>query len=85
MVQKIIDKVPYEFEILVPTPLGKQPVYPRMLFLRREVLVPGQEPAATPAPPGDPRVGPGEELRELPVPWLIGSRPPGADSADASP
>jgi hypothetical protein len=85
VVQKIIDKVPYEFEILVPTPLGKQPVYPRMLFLRREVLVPGQEPAATPAPPGDPRVGPGEELRELPVPWLIGSRPPGADSADASP
>ena len=76
VVQRVIDRVPYEFEIVVPTPKGKQPVYPRMLLLRREVLAPGQAPAPVPTPPVEPSVGPGEELRELPTPWLIGTQPP---------
>ena len=57
VVQKTVDKFPCTFEIDVPTPKGKQPVYPRMLFLRREVLAPGQKPADVPAPPSTPAVG----------------------------
>jgi len=75
-VSAIVERFPAEFEIPVPTPKGKQPVYPRMVFLRREVLAPGQSPAPVPAAPSDPAVGPEEELRELPNPWLIGARPP---------
>ena len=76
VVQRTIDRVPYEFEVVVPTPKGKQPVYPRMVFLRREVLAAGQLPAPVPSPPMEPAVGPNEELRELPNPWLLGTRPP---------
>ncbi|MCS7237162.1 MAG: hypothetical protein NZ899_02690 [Thermoguttaceae bacterium] len=76
VVQKVIDQVPFEFEIVVPTPRGKQPVYPRMLFLRREVLTSGQVPAPVPVPPSDPRPGANEELLELPTPWTLGSQPP---------
>lgn len=78
VVQRTIDRVPYTFEIVVPTPKGKQPVYPRMLFLRREVLDAGQEPAPVPAPPTEPSVGPDQEVRALPTPWLIGAQPPPA-------
>jgi hypothetical protein len=70
--------LPTQFEIDCPTPKGKYPVYPRMLFVRREVLGPGQKPAATPAPPSTPSVGPDEELATLPSPWTIGSQPPPA-------
>ncbi|MCS7238661.1 MAG: hypothetical protein NZ899_10390 [Thermoguttaceae bacterium] len=77
VVRKVVDRVPCEFEILIPTPRGKQPVYPRMLFLRRELLTAGQQPAEVPTPPSEPTVGPEEELRELPTPWLLGALPPG--------
>ena len=50
--------LPAKFEIDCPTPKGKYPVYPRMVFVRREVLAPGQSPAALPAPPSTPAVGP---------------------------
>lgn len=76
VVQKVIDTFPTTFEIVVPTPKGKQPVYPRMLFVRREVLAEGQTPAATPARPSVPEVGPNEVLATLPNPWLIGTQPP---------
>lgn len=76
VVQKVVDRVPYTFEVVVPTPKGKQPVYPRMLFLRREVLDAGQEPAPTPVAPSEPSVGPDQELRTLPTPWLMGTQPP---------
>lgn len=76
VVQKMVNHSPMEFEIPVATPKGKQPVYPRMVFLRREVLAPGQSPAPLPVAPSEPAVGPNEELRELPNPWLIGARPP---------
>jgi len=76
VVQKTIRKFPATFEIPVPTPDGKQPVYPRMLFLRREVLAPGQEPLPVPAPPSEQKVGAGERRATLPDPWLMGARPP---------
>ena len=77
VVQKVIDRFPATLEIPVPTPKGKQPVYPRMVFLRREVLGPGQKPMDVPAPPSVPVVGPDETLATLPNPWTIGiERPP---------
>ena len=76
VVQQTIRQSPTTFEIPVPTPKGKQPVYPRMLFLRREVLAPGQEPMAVPAPPSVPKPGPNEVLAEVPNPWMIGTGRP---------
>jgi hypothetical protein len=76
VVQKTIDRSPQTFEIPVPTPKNRRPVYPRMLFLRREVLAPGQKPLDVPAPPSTPGVGPDEELAMLPEPWLIGTQKP---------
>ena len=76
VVQQTIDKSPTTFEIVVPTPKGKQPVYPRMLSLRREVLAPGQEPMAVAARPSMPKLGRDETLAEVPNPWLIGSGEP---------
>jgi hypothetical protein len=76
VVQQTIRQSPTTFEIPVPTPKGKQAVYPRMLFLRREVLGPGQEPMAVPAPPSVPKTGPNEVLAEVPNPWMIGTGRP---------
>lgn len=70
--------LPAKFEIDCPTPKGRYPVYPRMLFVRREVLSPGQLPAAVPAPPSTPKIGPNDELATLPSPWLIGTQLPPA-------
>ena len=78
VVQTIVEKLPATLEILVPTPTGKQPVYPKMLFVRREVLAPGQAPAATPAAPTTPRVGAGQTLATVPNPWTLGTTPPAA-------
>ena len=76
MVQEVIDKLPHTIQIPVPTPKGKQPVYPRMLFLRREVLAPGQAPLKTAAPPSKPEVGQNEILATPPNPWTIGTTKP---------
>ena len=76
VVQKTFTRLPAVFEIPVPTPKDKQPVYPRMVFLRREVLAPGQEALPVPAAPSEPKVGPGEVLAKLPNPWTIGAAPP---------
>ena len=78
VVQKVIEHFPATIDIPVPTPGGKQPVYPRMLFLRREVLAPGQQPMPVPAPATTPAVGANETLATLPSPWLIGARAPAA-------
>ena len=78
VVRKEIDKLPATFEIAVPTPKDKQTVYPRMLFVRREVLSAAQQPMAVPAVPTTPKPGPGEVLAELPNPWLIGTQAPPA-------
>ncbi len=76
VVQKTITRFPTTFEIPIPTPEGKQPVYPRMLFLRRELLAPGQEPMDVPARPTTPTVGSDEYLADVPNPWLIGTGKP---------
>ncbi len=64
------------FEIDIPTPAGKQPVYPRMLFLRREVLATGSKPLPLPEGAEALRLNPGEELKTLPNPFTVGFAPP---------
>ena len=68
--------LPATFEIDCPTPKGEYPVYPRMVFLRREVLAPGSVPQ--PLPPGavEARAAPADELVPLPNPFLVGTETP---------
>jgi hypothetical protein len=68
--------LPATFDIDVPTPKDKYPVYPRMLFVRREVVSPGGKPLPLPAGAAAPKMGPGDELKTLPNPYLIGTQPP---------
>ncbi|MFO0930818.1 MAG: hypothetical protein U0736_27930 [Gemmataceae bacterium] len=70
--------LPARFEVDVPTPKDRYPVYPRMLFVRREVLAPGQKPLPLPAGAKPPRIGPQDELKSLPNPLLTGTQPPPA-------
>jgi len=65
--------LPATFTIDIPTPGGKFPVYPRMLFVRREIVTPGAKPMALPAKAHAPRRAAGDELRALPNPFLIGA------------
>ena len=76
--------LPAKFEIDCPTPKGRYPVYPRMVFVRREVLAPGQSPASLPSPATTPRVRSSEELATLPSPWLIGTLLPPSAPARAT-
>ena len=64
--------LPATFEIDVPTPKDKYPVYPRMLFLRREVLTPGSKPMPLPAGSAAPKIGPSDKLKTLPNPFHVG-------------
>jgi hypothetical protein len=68
--------LPATFEIDCPTPKGKYPVYPRMLFLRREVIGPAGKPQALPEGAVAAVPAPAEELPSLPNPLLIGTEPP---------
>jgi len=52
-----------------------------MLFIRREVLAPGQSPAPLPAPLATPIVGADGERATLPSPCLIGTQLPPGQSA----
>jgi len=71
------DDLPAKLTIDVPTPKGKHPVYPRMLFLRREVLSDGAEPMPLPEGAAGPKTAPGDELKTLPNPFLVGiAKPP---------
>jgi hypothetical protein len=79
VVQKVFAArdLPATFEVDVPTPKGKYPVYPRMLFLRREVLAPGSRPL--PLPEGAEMAKPcaADELPTLPNPFAVGRvKPP---------
>ncbi len=71
-------ELPATFDIDCPTPKGQYPVYPRMLFVRREALAPGSAPQ--PLPPGavEAKAGAGDELAVLPNPFLIGTEKPEA-------
>jgi hypothetical protein len=70
--------LPATIEIDCPTPKGKYPVYPRMMFLRREVLAPSSAPLPLPDGAVEGKVGPKDELMTLPNPLLIGTEPPAA-------
>ena len=69
--------LPATFEIDCPTPKGRFPIYPRMLYVQRQVLAPG----ATPLPLPDGAVeargaGADEESTALPNPFLVGTDAP---------
>ncbi|MFI5379389.1 MAG: hypothetical protein ACHRHE_08830 [Tepidisphaerales bacterium] len=70
--------LPAKFDIDIPTPKDKYPVYPRMLFVRREVIAPAAKPLPLPANAQEPKSGANDELKTLPNPFLIGSQPPPA-------
>ena len=73
-----------EFEIDCPTPKGRYPVYPRMVFVRREVLAPGQSPAALPSPATTPKVRCERGTGDAAQPWLIGTLLPPSAPAKAT-
>jgi len=64
--------LPATFAIDCPTPKGEYPVYPRMLFLRREVVAPNAAPSSLPADVVEPKSATSEELKELPIPFTVG-------------
>ena len=79
VVQKVFTAgdLPAKFDILVPTPKDKYPVYPRMLFLRREVIAAGSKPMPLPAGAVAAKMGPSDVLKTLPNPFLVGiAKPP---------
>jgi hypothetical protein len=73
--------LPATFDIDVPTPKDKYPVYPRMLFLRREVVSASGKPLPLPGRVQTPKKGADDELKTLPNPYLIGTQPPPAAAA----
>jgi hypothetical protein len=79
VVQKVFTtkELPATFDIDVPTPKDKFPVYPKMIFLRREVIAADAKPLPLPENAQQPKVGPDDELKTLPNPFLIGARLPG--------
>ena len=78
VVQKVFaaKDLPAKFEIDVPTPKDKQPVFPRMLFVRREVVSPSQKPLPLPEGAQEPKLGPSDELKTVPNPLMAGIAPP---------
>ncbi|HUW85030.1 MAG TPA: transglutaminase domain-containing protein [Phycisphaerae bacterium] len=76
VVQKVFaaKDLPATFQVDVPTPKDKYPVYPRMLFLRREIVAPGGQPLPLPTDATSPKVGPDDVLKTLPNPFLMGAR-----------
>ena len=74
VVQKVFaaKDLPATFDIPVPTPTDKYAVYPRMLFLRREVIAPGAKPMPLPEGALQAKVATGEQLKTLPNPFLVG-------------
>ena len=80
VVQKVLaaKDLPATFDIDVPTPKDKYPVYPRMLFVRREVIAAGSKPLPLPEKAQEPKMGPNDELKTLPNPFLMGAQPPPA-------
>jgi len=68
--------LPATFDIDCPTPKGQYPVYPRMLFVRREVLSPESTPQLLPEGAVETKAAPGDELTCLPNPFLVGTQTP---------
>jgi hypothetical protein len=68
--------LPATFEIDCPTPQGQFPVYPRMLFLRREVVDASGAPLPLPDGAVAATKATADELVALPNPFLVGAEPP---------
>lgn len=68
-------ELPATFQIEIPTAEHLYPVYPRMLFVRREILSPGQEPLPLPENAVSPTTAENEMLKTLPNPLLTGTQP----------
>jgi hypothetical protein len=68
--------LPATFDIDCPTPKGQYPVYPRMVFLRREVVSPAGTPSALPDGAVEAAKASADELVSLPNPFLIGTELP---------
>jgi hypothetical protein len=64
--------LPATFDIDIPTPAGKYPVYPRMLFVRREVVPRGSKPLPLLEGAESPRPSQPTELKSLPNPFTVG-------------
>ena len=75
--------LPATFDIPCPTPKGEFPVYPRMMFVRREVIAPSSSPLPLPVGAVEAKVAPGAELMSLPNPFLVGTEPPPSIKARA--
>ena len=80
VVQKVYTakELPAKFEIPVATPKDKYPVYPKMIFVRREVIAADAKPLPLPENAQAPAVNAGEELKTLPDPFLVGTQRPAA-------
>ncbi len=68
--------LPATFDIDCPTPKGQYPVYPRMVFLRREVLAPGASALALPEGSTEAKTAETDELATLPNPFTVGAEDP---------
>ena len=68
-------ELPATFDIDCPTPRGQHPVYPRMLFVRRELLPAGGAPQPLPANAVEAKTGVNDELTAMPNPFLLGTEP----------
>jgi len=74
-VQKVFSAkdLPATFAIDCPTPKGAYPVYPRMMFVRREVLSPAAKPLPLPVGAVEAQPAAPDELVTLPNPFLFGA------------
>jgi hypothetical protein len=69
-------ELPATFVIDCPTPKGQFPVYPRMVFVRREIVAPGASPLPLPAGAAAAQAAAAAELPTLPNPFLVGTEIP---------
>ena len=69
-------ELPATFEIDCPTQIGQHPVYPRMVFVRREIVSPNGTARALPTGAVTAVRRGNDELATLPDPFLIGSESP---------
>ncbi len=74
------NELPARFTIDVPTPKEAYPVFPRMLFVRREVVAKGQSALSLPDGAKAPITRPNDELKSLPNPLMAGTQPAPARS-----
>ncbi|PCJ58136.1 MAG: hypothetical protein COA79_14045 [Planctomycetota bacterium] len=66
----------YQFKINIGTPKDKQPVYPRMIALTREVLSPDQKPSPLASEFKEYTLPENYELKSLPNPFHVGTQLP---------